>query len=81
MEKDREKAIDLYTQATELGNGLACWNLGIIFLNGDGVEQDIERGVRYMTEAARLGSEDAKKSLLELKQRHGIDTPETPKIQ
>jgi len=78
---DRAKSIELYKQAAEAGHAISSCNLGVIFLNGDGVDQDIETGARYLSNAARLGSEEAKRLLLELKERHGIETPETPTVQ
>jgi TPR repeat protein len=77
VSKDRAKSIDLYKAAAEKNNALASYNLGIIYLNGDGVEQDISKGIHYMSQAAQLGMEDAENALLELKNTHGIETPET----
>jgi TPR repeat protein len=65
-----------------LGNNLKqTLTLGSIFLNGDGVERDIETGINYLREAARLGDDVAKMELVNLKIKFGIETPETPTVQ
>ena len=54
------KSVELYKAAAEQGDAHANYNLGSIFLNGDGVERDIETGINYLREAARLGDDVAK---------------------
>jgi len=79
--KDRQKSIRHYEIAAKQGNALANSNLGIIYLNGDGADQNVELGVEYLAKAAQLGDDGAKSMLVELKQKYGIDTGETPDIQ
>jgi TPR repeat protein len=56
---DRRRSIELYKLAAVQNDAHANFNLGIIYINGDGAERDIEIGVRYMSKAARLGMGEA----------------------
>ena len=53
----------------------ANFNLGLIFLNADGVERDIERGLKHMISAAEGGHDEAKLALHNLKENYGFDVP------
>ena len=53
--KDVPRAIELYTEAVELGSLQAHYFLGIAYYNGDGIEEDRPRGVNHWQQAAMEG--------------------------
>ncbi|EJK70587.1 hypothetical protein THAOC_08041, partial [Thalassiosira oceanica] len=63
LEKDSTRAIELWTEAAELGSAGAYYSLGLAYLNGDGVEQDVARGVSFYEKAAMLGNSTARHNL------------------
>ena len=63
LKKDMSRAINLYVESEELGSAGACYELGCIYSNGDNVEQDVEKGVRYFEKAAMLGHPMARHNL------------------
>ena len=76
---DRSKSVEPYKAAAQQGNAVANFNFGIIYLNGDGVTQEIDLGVVYMKQAAHLGMQDAKdaKDALErLENDYGVEIEE-----
>ncbi|EJK61143.1 hypothetical protein THAOC_18413, partial [Thalassiosira oceanica] len=54
--KDVPRAIELWTQAAELGSLDALNDLGHMYYNGDGVQQDKPRGIRHWQQAAMKGN-------------------------
>ena len=50
--KDTQRAIELYTRAAELGNAEAQFNLGNIYLLGEGVKADESWASTYYRQAA-----------------------------
>ena len=54
LPQDRDKAIELWHQAGELGNALAYYNIGNAYVHGDGVERDVKKA-RYYYELAAMG--------------------------
>ena len=55
LEKDVQRAIELWTEAAELGSIKACYELGHLYLHGRDVEQDEAKGVAYWKRAAMKG--------------------------
>ena len=55
LTKDVPRAIELYTEAAELGSVDAHFNLGAAYYRGDGVEEDEPRGIRFWQQAAMKG--------------------------
>ena len=49
------RAIELWTEAAELGSLEAHFNLGDSYYSGDGVVEDKPRGIRHWQEAAMKG--------------------------
>ena len=45
------------------------------------MDHDLDLGVRYMSQAAHLGMDDAKEVLVMLKTKHGIESEQTPTVQ
>lgn len=63
VELDRERSIELYTQAHGLGDPYATANLGFAALDGEVVPKDRARGVALLTRAAEEGNAHAAKWL------------------
>ncbi|EJK74497.1 hypothetical protein THAOC_03822 [Thalassiosira oceanica] len=55
LAKDVPRAIELWTEAAELGSVDALSSLGIIYYFGEGLEEDKPRGIRHLQEAAMEG--------------------------
>ena len=53
MRKDVRRAVELWTEAAELGSIGALFNLGIAYDMGKGVEQDKTKAVHYWTKRQR----------------------------
>ena len=62
-EHDAARAVELWTEAAELGSADACYQLGVAFITGKGVEKNVERGVRFYEKAAMLGQPEARNYL------------------
>lgn len=58
-EPDREQAAKLMERAAEGGNAEAQYLMGMLCLNGIGVEQDHEKAVEWFRKGAEGGNEDA----------------------
>ena len=61
--KDDEAAVPLLQAAAGLGDAEAQYGLGLLYYNGDGVEQDYEEAVRYYRLAAEQGYRQAQCNL------------------
>jgi len=61
--QDISKAIQLWKVAFELGSPAASYNLGVAYLKGDGVEEDVSRAFEYFAYAAR-GEHDVATKLI-----------------
>ena len=58
VKKDLTRAILFYEQAAELGNGLSCHNLYMIYIIGENeIGKNIEKAYYYAKKAADIGSE------------------------
>ncbi|EJK69186.1 hypothetical protein THAOC_09587, partial [Thalassiosira oceanica] len=55
LAKDVPRAIELWTEAAELGSVNAHHELGVVYYNGNGVEVDRARGIRHWQQAAMKG--------------------------
>ncbi|EJK53185.1 hypothetical protein THAOC_27433 [Thalassiosira oceanica] len=53
--KDVPRAVELWTEAAELGSVDAHYQLGVTYYDGDGVQEDKPRGIRHWQEAAMKG--------------------------
>ncbi|EJK61582.1 hypothetical protein THAOC_17902, partial [Thalassiosira oceanica] len=63
LQQDTSRAIELRTEAARLGDLNAHFNLGCIYDEGDGVEQDVARGVRHFQHAAIRGHPESRYEL------------------
>ena len=53
IQKDQEKAIELYQQAADAGDEYACVNLAYKYARGKGVEADPEKAMEMLEQAAQ----------------------------
>ena len=60
---DDAEAVRLYRQAAEQGNADAQFNLGVMYLDGDGVPQDDAEAMRWFRQAAEQGNAQAQTNL------------------
>ena len=56
-------AADYYRQAADMGNCDAMVNLGLLYQDGYGVEQNESQAVHWFTQAAQLGDDAAQFNL------------------
>ncbi|EJK55987.1 hypothetical protein THAOC_24205, partial [Thalassiosira oceanica] len=63
LEKNMTRAVELWTEAAELGSAGAFQSLGTAYSNGDGVEKDTKRGASFYEKAAMLGNSTARHNL------------------
>ena len=71
LAKDVPRAIELWTEAAELGSLDAHYNLGHTYYEGDGVEEDKPRGIRHWQEAAMKGHVQSRYGLGIVEDLHG----------
>eukprot|EP00729_Bicosta_minor_P020795 gene20795-biopygen13417 len=64
-----------FRKAAEAGNAAAQFNLGHMYRNGQGVEQDFSKALKWLQLAAAQGVEEALKILNDLQQANAILTP------
>lgn len=62
---EEKKKLDQQTERAEKGSDLAQLNLGIRYLNGDGVDKDPKKARKWLEAAAKQGNAGAKKLLLQ----------------
>ena len=55
LQKDIEKAVELFTEAAELGSIQALYNLGVAHECGEGVQKDRSKAAQFYEKAATLG--------------------------
>jgi len=61
--EDVPRAIELWTEAAELGSVEAHFNLGTTYYDGDGVEEDKPRGTHHLQQAAMRGHAESRHNL------------------
>ena len=59
MLRDHYKAAELYERACEGGVAEACLIGGVMYYKGEGIVPDLRKGYELISEACRLGSEQA----------------------
>ena len=55
LQKDVQRAIELWTEAAELGSIEALNSLGVVYRDGEGVRQDKAKGIQLFEKAAMQG--------------------------
>ena len=63
LQKDMEKAVELFTEAAELGSVDALYNLGVAYRRGDGVQEHKAKGAEFLTKAAMQGHVESRYNL------------------
>ena len=63
LQEDMQKAIELWTEAAELGSVDALYNLGNAYDRGKGVQEDVEKGAEFFAKAAMQGHADSRYNL------------------
>ena len=64
LQKDMQKAVELYTEAAELGSIRSLYNLGnAYYRRGDGIQQDEAKAAEYYTKAAMQGHVESRFNL------------------
>ncbi|EJK76909.1 hypothetical protein THAOC_01300 [Thalassiosira oceanica] len=63
LAKDVPRAIELWTEAADLGSIDAHYRLGNVYYTGDGVKEDKPRGVRHWQQAAMKGHAESRHNL------------------
>ena len=59
VERSVAEAKSFFSYARDLEGGDSCYNLAMIYMEGEGVPQDYRTALAYMTDAAELGSVEA----------------------
>ena len=75
MKQNELEAIKLYRLAAKQGKADAQCNLGIMYYNGKGVQQDFAEALKWWQLAAVQGHEDAIHNLGTMQQVNDIPTP------
>ena len=57
------KAVELWTEAAELGSLEALFSIGNAYFNGEGVQQDMETAAEFYIKAAMQGHVEARHNL------------------
>jgi len=55
LQKDKQQAVELWTEAAELGSVEALCSIGNAYFHGDGVQQDEAKATEYYKKAAMQG--------------------------
>ena len=63
LQKDTRKAIEVWTEASEVGSIKALYNLGLAYYSGDGVQQDKAKAVQFWSKAATQGHFECRNNL------------------
>ena len=63
LERDMQKAVELYTEAVDLGSVEALYSLGAAHSHGDGVEQDKAKAFEFYRKAAKQGHAEGRHNL------------------
>ena len=63
VQKDVQRAVELYNEAAELGSLEALFDLGVLYDRGYGVQEDKVRAVQFLTKAAMQGHVESRNNL------------------
>ena len=63
LEKNARRAVELWTEAAELGSGEALFKLGSAYYHGNGVQEDKAKAIQIWTKAAMQGHVDSRNNL------------------
>ena len=71
LQRDMRKAVELFTEAAELGSIEALFNLGNAYFDGEGVEKDRAKGVDFFKRAAMKGDAESRCNLGIIEKQEG----------
>ena len=71
LQKDKRKAVELWTEAAELGSIHATYNLGVAHYYGKGVQQDMAKAVDFFKRAAMEGDAESRSNLGAIEEHEG----------
>jgi TPR repeat protein len=71
LQKDMNKAFELWTRAAELGSCIAHYQIGGAYYQGDGVEKDTKKAIHHFELAAMAGHEFARHNLGYIENKSG----------
>ncbi|MBQ3015958.1 MAG: sel1 repeat family protein [Clostridia bacterium] len=57
--RDPEMAKSFFTFARDMDGGASCYNLAVMYLEGNGVEKNYRTAIQYMSDAADMGCVEA----------------------
>ena len=60
LQKDMQKAVELWEEAAGLGSVRALYNLGLSYCRGEGVKEDKTKGIQFYTKAAMQGHDESR---------------------
>lgn len=63
VEKDRDKAIEWFRKAAQNGSARACFNLGVVYYNGDGLASNPDMACMWFLIGAEAGDPAAKEAV------------------
>jgi len=63
LQKDMQKSMELWTEAAELGSLEALYCLGLAYMNGDLVQRDEAKAVKFYAKAAMQGHAQSRNNL------------------
>ena len=63
FQKDMRMAVELWTEAAELGSAEALYSLGVAYEYGEGVQQDDTKAAEFYTKAAMQGHTESRHNL------------------
>lgn len=72
---EEKKKIQWQMDRAEKGSDPAQFAIGMRYLEGNGVDKDLKKARKYLTESARQGNADAKKTLAEHPELPPLDPP------
>ncbi|EJK46064.1 hypothetical protein THAOC_35290, partial [Thalassiosira oceanica] len=71
LQKNMQKAVELYTEAAEVGSVDALFNIGVAYYFGSGVEKNTAKAVEFYEKAAMQGGVEARHILGEIEGNKG----------
>lgn len=63
LQKDYAAAHAIYVSLANQNDAKACYNLGLMYQNGDGVTQNLDEAIKWYTQSADLGYKEAQYTL------------------
>ena len=73
LQKDKQRAIQLWTEAAEVGSIEALYSLGLAYFSGDRVQQDKAKAAEFFAKAAMQGHVECRNNLGCIEQQKGND--------